>query len=654
MSDKENMCLLRVLFLFFIFLLSISPHDFRDDPKKNYKRPIEIITIVRQNELEKYIQENLDKPYNQIEHIKTMLNEYYAQFVEEKRILDVREKGGRYKDRKDNVTDEYKNNSGIIPVNADVNSIRLFISGMRFKNTESHLARDSDLLFELHLRMARLYEKVGEKHKAVEFYLSGLRYRDFSNTEERYYDENLLEELGQEEVSRRLSHKKVKTDLDDLKKELKKSEDNAHLIGSRYAKSELPAGTDANSLLKENSERVAGLKESVKQKEQEYNDSVKNTFGQYITKKTQEDSNTVLDFAKLIKSIENQNKERNKVENRSEHFGKGIFVAADTNRNQDFLGFAQLLEFALKINPNNVEAISLLADEYKSSAKKRNAIDLYLKYIRIAELPENNGKLPLYDVYKNLAQLYTDLKQYVVASNYYEKMLTILKADNKEDPYLYYQIGDFYAHRLGNLEKASEAFLNWITWLDQKRKEEQEKREKDKEFGISLEETVRRLSFEFNASYSISSYHKQIQYPDVESLYLDRSYTSYKEIERLMKEQELRVSENKKDVDLLKRDLLTKSTSESLAMYKEEQEKLEESNYRLKFVKTTYDSIRKTNLLFRLTAIEEDNRNYKRVRNLYEEIINIGNENEIANALRNIERVKKMEADGITRRRIMH
>ena len=279
MSDKENMCLLRVLFLFFIFLLSISPHDFRDDPKKNYKRPIEIITIVRQNELEKYIQENLDKPYNQIEHIKTMLNEYYAQFVEEKRILDVREKGGRYKDRKDNVTDEYKNNSGIIPVNADVNSIRLFISGMRFKNTESHLARDSDLLFELHLRMARLYEKVGEKHKAVEFYLSGLRYRDFSNTEERYYDENLLEELGQEEVSRRLSHKKVKTDLDDLKKELKKSEDNAHLIGSRYAKSELPAGTDANSLLKENSERVAGLKESVKQKEQEYNDSVKNTFG---------------------------------------------------------------------------------------------------------------------------------------------------------------------------------------------------------------------------------------------------------------------------------------------------------------------------------------------------------------------------------------
>ena len=215
---------------------------------------------------------------------------------------------------------------------------------MRFKNTESHLARDSDLLFELHLRIARLYEKVCEKHKAVEFYLSGLRYRDFSNTEERYYDENLLEELGQEEVSRRLSHKKVKTDLDDLKKELKKSEDNAHLIGSRYAKSELPAGTDANSLLKENSERVAGLKESVKQKEQEYNDSVKNTFGQYITKKTQEDSNTVLDFAKLIKSIENQNKERNKVENRSEHFGKGIFVAADTNRNQDFLGFAQLLE----------------------------------------------------------------------------------------------------------------------------------------------------------------------------------------------------------------------------------------------------------------------------------------------------------------------
>ena len=152
-----------------------------------------------------------------------MLNEYYAQFVDDKRILDNREKAGKYKDRKDNVTDEYKNNSGIIPVNADVNSIRLFISGMRFKNTESHLARDSDILFDLHLRMARLYEKVGEKHKAVESYLAGLRYRDFSNSEDRYYSENLLDEIGVEEANKRLTHKKIKTELDDLKKELKKS-----------------------------------------------------------------------------------------------------------------------------------------------------------------------------------------------------------------------------------------------------------------------------------------------------------------------------------------------------------------------------------------------------------------------------------------------
>ena len=86
----------------------------------------------------------------------------------------------------------------------------------------------------------------------------------------------------------------------------------------------------------------------------------------------------------------------------------------------------------------------------------------------------------------------------------------------------------------------------------------------------------------------------------------------------------------------------------------EEQEKLEETTYRLKLVKTTYDALRKTNLLFRLSALEEENRNFKRVKNLYEEIVNIGNENEIANALRNLERVKKIEADGISRRRIVH
>jgi RNA polymerase-interacting CarD/CdnL/TRCF family regulator len=85
-----------------------------------------------------------------------------------------------------------------------------------------------------------------------------------------------------------------------------------------------------------------------------------------------------------------------------------------------------------------------------------------------------------------------------------------------------------------------------------------------------------------------------------------------------------------------------------------EQEKLEESTYGLKSIRTVFDSLRKTNLLFRLTAVEEENRNFKRVKNLYEEIVNIGNENEIANALRNLERVKKIEADGISRRRIVH
>lgn len=647
---------MRLLLIFYLFLnsfLSLFPHDFRDDPKKIYKRPVEVITSEKRNELQKFANENPDKSYEQIEKIQSLLNEYYAQFVEEKRILDIREKAGRYKDRKDNVTDEYKNNSSIIPVNADVNSVRLFISGVRFKNTESHLARDSDILFDLHLKMAKLYEKVGEKHKAVEFYLSGLRYRDFSNTEERYYDENLLEELGQEETTKRLAHKKIKTELEEIKKELKKAEINSHLIGSRYAKSELPA-SEANISLQENTEKINGLKQNVKSLEEQYNESILNTFGNYIAQKTKEDSNTILDFAKLVKEIENENKEKSKVENKSDHFGKGIFVSVDTNRNQDFTGFSQLLEYSLKVNPNNAEAISLLANEYKSSGKKRNAVDLYLKYIRLANLPENNGKLPLFDVYKNLAQLYTDLKQYVVASLYYERVTEILKADNKEDAYFNFQLGDFYAHKLGNAEKSSEYFMQWLNWLDQKRKEEKEKKESDKEFGISLEETVRRLSSEFIASYAISQHHKQMRYPEQEGLYLERAYFSYKEVSNLLKEQEVAVTDSKKDVDLLKRDLLTKSTADSLQMYKEEQEKLEEISYRYKSIKTIYDSLRKTNLLFRLTAYEEENRNFKRVKNLYEEIVNIGNENEIANALRNLERVRKIEADGISRRRIVH
>lgn len=645
---------MRIISILFILIsISLFPHDFRDDAKNIYKKPIEIITAERQNELNKFIADNPDKPSAQIAKIKSLLNEYYAQFVEEKRILDVREKAGRYKDRKENVTDEFKNNSGVIPVNADVNSIRLFISGQRFKNAESHLARDSDLLFGLQIQLARLYEKIGDRPKAIESYLAGLRYRDLSNTEERYYNPALLEELSEEESNDRLAHKKIKTDLEQLKLELRKAEDNSYNIGSRYAKQEL-SEADANAALAENKTRIEALREEVKAKESQYGDSLLNRFGKYVSQKTISDSNTVVDLAKQIKELENESKEKSKVEDKANHFGRGVFVASDTNRNQDFTGYAQTLEFAIKINPNNANAILLLADEYKASGKKRNSLDFYLKYVRLATLPENNGKYPLYEVYRNIATLYIDLKQYVIASNYFEKMLEILKADKKEDSNFYYQLGDFYSHRLGNYEKGSEYFSKWLTWLDQKRKEEKEKREKDKEFGISLEETMRRLSSEFIASFAIANYKKQMQYPEEEQVYLERAYSSYKEIASLLKDQDASLANVKRDVDLLKRDLLNKSTNESLSMYKEEQEKLEETTFRLKSIKTVYDSLKKTNLLFRMTAVEEENRNFKRVRNLYEEIVNIGNENEIANALRNIERIKKIEADGISRKRIVH
>ncbi|HMW07479.1 MAG TPA: hypothetical protein PK079_24485 [Leptospiraceae bacterium] len=641
------------LILSLILSINLYSHDYRDDSKKIYKKPIEVITKERREELEKYIADNAEKPSYQISKIKSLLNEYYAQFVEEKRILDVREKAGRYKDRKDNVTDEFKNNSGVIPVNADVNSIRLFISNQKFKNAPSQLARDSDLLYDLHLRLAKLYEKIGDRNNTIESYYSALRYRDYSNTEERYYNPSLLEELSEEEAAQRLAHKKIKDDLEEAKQNLKKAEDNSARIGSLYAKRDL-SEAEANVQLSENRSKIDSLRDEVKAKEKEYSDSLLGRFGKYVNDKTSSDSKTIVDLAKQIQELENETKEKSKVDEKMNHFGRGNFVASDTNRNQDYVGYSQLLEFAIKVNPNNAEAILLLADEYKSSAKKRNALDFYLRYIKLSSLPENNGKYPLYDVYRSVAALYTDLKQYVLASNYYEKMLEILNSDKKEDPNFFYQLGDFYSHRLGNFEKGSDYFSKWLTWLDQKRKEEKEKRESDKEFGISLEETTRRLSSEFIASYAISSYKKQMQYPEEEQIYLERAYSAYKEISTLLKDQDASLANVKRDVDLLKRDLLNKSTAESLSMYKEEQEKLEEASFRLKSIKIVYDSLKKTNLLFRMTALEEENRNFKRVKNLYEEIVNIGNENEIANALRNIERIKKIEADGISRKRIVH
>jgi hypothetical protein len=98
--------------------------------------------------------------------------------------------------------------------------------------------------------------------------------------------------------------------------------------------------------------------------------------------------------------------------------------------------------------------------------------------------------------------------------------------------------------------------------------------------------------------------------------------------------------------------MLKTNTSQDLISYKEEQEKLEEARIDYNLTLNEYTVLKKVPLLLRIIHLEELNRNYRKVKELYSEIIQIGNEVEINSALRNLNRINKIIEDGYNRKNL--
>lgn len=632
---------MRIL-LFFISLVLFS-HDERLDKKKIYKLPSEVISVENKNKLiaetENLSQQNAD--------ILSTLAEYYSQFIEDKRIEAIREKGIPYKDKTSEVTKDYKNQMGTFPIPSDVNSIRIFGDNIRKSNNESYTTRDSEILFALQKKLAENFAKLGDKNKSKEAYLQALRYRNFSVVEDRFFKEEVLQELESEKVEQIQNHKATKETFEKNKSELKRIKDEYYKVHSDYAKKN-STEADSNEKLKTFKENILYLEDAVKVSEKNYNESYNKNFKVYVENKNMEDSKFVLNFAKLVYEVENENKNLYKIEKKSGELKSGIFIDVDNSKNRNFDSYSEWLRFAIRLNPKNAEAIFLLAEELKTSGKRKESIEMYLKYLSL------DKKDNLFKVYRSLASLYTEEKKNVLASYYYDLISkSITKEDTlKNDPYLYFQMSNFYSEKIGDLEKSkinSEIILEYIK---NKRTQEEEIRKKDDKFGVSLYEIVRRLKTEFICNFYIANYYHKNKYPDKELIHLENAYLANKSLDEYIKQYKDLFASAKTDFDNLKKSLLGSTSSYDLERFKEEQDRLDDIKNDLNFLLIESGALRKVALMNRMILIEEENRNYKRVKNLYQEIILIGNQDEASIAIRNYERIKKIEADGYNRKKL--
>ncbi|TGL64099.1 hypothetical protein [Leptospira sarikeiensis] len=603
--------------------------DQRLDPAGIYKLPHEVIPPANLRQLKENLLNSSESVADPITSIRQVLDPYYAQFVDPKRTEEERRLGRIFTEK------------------TDRNTLRLLILKMLGKITQANQLRDSPILYELHWLLAVEYSKKKQNFKALEEAVAALRYRDFSHTEEAFSKEERLRELyDTNEVERARQHSSSKKELEKSNVDLEKAKDRVHLLEAASVREKeliFESGPPSNRKVSANDitlakQDVKTAEDALKRADNSYKDSFENNYYPFFKRKSREDSDAIFTLAKYVKESENENKERLKVVNKTSVSGQGIFVLFDYKRNTDFFAYAALLELAFKLDPEYSPVVLALAEELKASGKKAKSLDFYLKYLALA-LKENKTPAEIASVYRSIASLHTELKQYVLAAEFYEKYY-LSEPDPKKKGIYAFELGNFFESKLGNLEAGKKYYQDWIEIRDQ---------EKATSAELSFPESQERIRMEVLAYLGISKLYRYEKKPPKEKDELIKSIQAYDRLRENLRLEETKYSQGKKELLQIKKGLLERTNDQDMAQYRLKSLEMEESKEKMDIIRTKLDASPGPRAMQRLSILYEFEKNYGESKRMNEEILKVGNQTEINLALKNIERINKILEDGMQR-----
>jgi hypothetical protein len=553
-----------------------------------------------------------------IREVEGLLKRYYSQFIEEKRIWEDRERGNIYNSR------------------SDQNDVRLLLWQNTHKSSETFIVRDSPILFDLHIRAARLYAEAGKTAPSLRHYLAGFRYHPLDLTEDMYrmgsWQKEDFQKIWLGDAS---EHQATYAKKEQAWKEWQDSKDELHLALASLAKKNRPL-SEINLEEKRLSQVVSSKEKSFQDAKKIYEASLLQRYGKYLSEKQKSDSKTLYEMANVVKKIEDDNKERLKIINKLGTAGKGIYVLFDYKRNVDFYAYDLLLERAYTQWPENPSVIFDIAEQYRQDSQKAKAIDFFEKYMNLLNKENSldpSQKEKLINTYLRLATLNADLKRKVIASGYYEKYFQS-SADSRDKTRVSFEMGMFFATHIGDLKKAS---IYFSYWLDRN----------SKDWNASLTENTGLPELEAISFFQLARLDKQNRKSEAERGKLNLALTQWKNLdkENLVAEKEL--IELKSNKLKIKKDLIITTDDDSLSKYRVLDLKIEDQEARLRVLKTKLDKIPVLSILFRLAVIAEGERDYEKAKDYYNQVIDLGHETEIQAALKEKKRVVRILETGI-------
>ncbi|MBR30376.1 MAG: hypothetical protein CMN77_03625 [Spirochaetaceae bacterium] len=640
-------------FSLFLIILSVSllPHLAQaEEPPSLYKKPQQIFDLATIQALENRLEggEPLDALAGEIER---QIARYTSQFSAEKRIQVERSQ---------------------IPEGRehwDVNLVRLIQLARNKEPGSRYFLGYSPYMYRLHVLLGQCYERQGDMRRALAEYNQAFRYnpveipynallpvktnanQPLTDAErERIYlsmldgfadPDRIAQESNNQWANEARRFRNLMEEYTELKKDLEQQRKQPAV-----ARSVLLRGGQADPAAEE--QQLQQMENQMQTIVDQMESIRTGAYLDYKRDKEQKSGDLVFRMAELTREIEKDNKQHQRLTQKSQFYGDSPTVPERTEFS-NFVGYGILLELAHRIDPDRLKFLEALSEEYSRSRKTGYAIEFEIRFLELAK--ERNAANPgtidetrINNRMSNLAGLYTDERRYLKAIEIYEELLSRAAVDEPGQGLLTrnqqarYHLAELYFQHTGQRRRSMELYEQVLQELPGARQDD---------FGLELE----RQRIRFRIQNHMAELNRKIRRTDQEKSRLDQAREIYFELEgerdRIVQEQ----NDLKERILTLKQQLRTSDDPETRRQYYRllyiEQPDVDE---RLGDVRTGLAAMDIGTVLERRAFLHIQDHEFDDAISLYNEMLSRAESRAASRARKNIIIVNRTLEDGILRR----
>lgn len=436
---------------------------------------------IRENPVQKKLERYLPFPIEEItassasidfnprlvaEELGQKLNQFYLSDPSEKKIAN----------RQDN-----DSNAAWYRKEWNVNLQRLFMRDLLAKTQKGFIIKEAPNIAALHYNYARAQMKLKKPYHAAFHFVQSMRYRSLRLDEDIFMNSDRMQLLktGDTEIADGAAYRDAKKLVDEKAREKQRIEEELVLLDDQARSPSLaqqPATGSVEDERRRQQQRIADQKEKSRQALErvrgEYDKAkagfaeAQKKYAEHEKKYNRKSADMLMEMAVLVRQLEDAIKERSKVLNKKALYKTNFnqTLQHDYSQNRQFAAYANVLEAASRLDPENPAINFQLAEEYRTSQDVSRSIDSFERALVANEKPRPGFELKpeqVHKVHASLGALFYAKSRYVDSAFFYEKAYTETP-EGREKQNVSWQLAKLHVEKTGNYERASELFEKYL------------------------------------------------------------------------------------------------------------------------------------------------------------------------------------------------